>query len=61
MMFTPRNQLQNMISAAASQVMVGNHIGENTARIIALQAQLELQEQHNQRYGTRKRWANNWF
>jgi len=61
MMFTPRNQLQNMISAAASQVMVGNHIAENTARIIALQAQLELQERHGERYGARTSWANDWF
>jgi hypothetical protein len=48
MMFTPRNQLANMISNAAAQAMCGNNIAENTARIIALQSQLELQNQRHQ-------------
>ena len=51
MMFTPKNQLQNMISAAASQVLCGQHVAENTAKLIALQAQMDLQQQHSQHHG----------
>lgn len=46
MMFTPRNQLENMLSCAAGQIMCGNNVAENTARVIALQAQIQMQQQH---------------
>ncbi len=51
MMFTPKSQLQNMISAAASQVMCGQNLAENTAKLIALQAQMDMQQQHSHRQG----------
>lgn len=45
MMFTPKNQLESMISSAVGQVMCGNNIATNTARIIALQAQTALRKE----------------
>jgi hypothetical protein len=51
MMFTPQSQLQNMLSAAASQVMCGHNMAENTAKLIALQAQMDMQQQHSHRKG----------
>jgi len=61
MMFTPRNQLENMLSAAASQVIVGNNVAENTARIIALQAQLAMQSQRYSHQNPMSLWDDNWI
>jgi hypothetical protein len=46
MMFTPRNQLENMLSCAAGQIICGNNVADNSARVIALQAQIQMQQQH---------------
>ena len=48
MMFTPKDQLENMISNAAGQVMCGNQVAENLARVIALQSLRNIQEQQEQ-------------
>ena len=61
MMFTPKNQLENMLSAAAAQVMSGNNVAENTARIFALQAQLDLQDAHASRRIGSPNMLDNWF
>jgi hypothetical protein len=59
MMFTPRIQLANTLSCAAGQIMCGNNVPENTARVIALQAQIQLQRQHeSSRSGPRDMFAD---
>ena len=51
MMYSEK-QLQNMISATASQLMCGQNVAENTAKLIALQPQMDLQQQqHSQHHG----------
>ncbi|MCP9883431.1 hypothetical protein KBY65_13300 [Cyanobium sp. Alchichica 3B3-8F6] len=61
MIFTPKNQLENMLSAAAAQVSCGNNVADNTARIIALQAQINLQNAHASRRLGPPNMLDNWF
>ena len=43
-----------MLSCAAGQIMCGNNVAIHTARVIALQAQIQMQRQHeSNRLGTR--------
>ena len=46
MMFTPKNQLANMIAGTASQVQCGQDLESNLPRLIGLQAQYEAQEMY---------------